>query len=448
MIYVLSAVIVLGVLIFVHELGHFLAARAVGIYVIRFSFGLGPKTPLAVKLGETEYCLSWVPFGGYVKMAGAEDDTPGQLEGEREDAHVPPERTFDHQPLAARIFVISAGVLMNVVFAVIVYTVLAWHYGVARDTTVTVGEVHAGQLPLGATGLGALAPGDRILRINGDSMTGWSDVTRALMTAERTPLRIDVAGRAQPLFADVPLGDQDDRQAIVAALVPAHPPVIGEVIAGDPAARGGLRQGDRVLRAAGDTVTSWEEFVTVIQAHPAAPLPLVVQRDSATMSLTVTPRAEAHAATAPSRTIGWIGVAPYRRVTRFGLVGSVREGFAETEDAAGLVVFTLKNLVLGRLSPKDIGGPILIGEASGEAAKLGIGAFLDFMALFSVNLAVLNLLPVPVLDGGHLLFLFIEGVRRRPLSVELRQRWMTVGLVLILMLMALALYNDVMRLVR
>ena len=335
---------------------------------------------------------------------------------------------------------------MNALFAVLVYGFMAWQYGVPRDTTVTVGEVRPAELPLGAGGLRAIAPGDRIVAINDDTVSGWAEIEMALLTTSETPVRIGLAGRPEPVLIDVPLARQAERQAVIEALVPAHTPVLGPLVPGEPAQRAGLLPGDRIVRAAGDTVPSWERFVPIVEAHPGSPIVVAYERAGAVESVTVTPRAVRVAAGDSSRTVGKIGAAVHFEIRRFGLLGSLGQGVRRTGEAAGLVLFTIKGLILGQLSPRDIGGPILIGQLSGQAAQLGVRYFLDFLALFSVNLAVLNLLPIPVLDGGHLMFLLIESVRRRPLSVESRQRWMTVGLVVVLLLMVLALYNDVMRL--
>jgi regulator of sigma E protease len=445
-----AGIVVLGVLIFVHELGHFLAAKSVDIAVLRFSFGLGPRTRIGMKIGETDYCLSWIPFGGYVKMAGLEDEGPaGALEGSREDAGIPRERTFDAKPLWARVWVISAGVLMNAVFAVAVYAVLAATYGVAHDPTVTVGEVRTADLPMGAAPLATLQPGDRILRINGDTMTGWLDIQDALLRAERTPIRIEVAGRAQPVLVDVPLSEQDNRAKLLRALVPWHEPVVGEVLPGHPAQRAGLRRGDRILLAGTDTIPAWERFVRVVEQSAGQAVELAILRDGRRVEAAVTPRATR--VTGPdgrSRTVGRIGVSPLVPVERFGAVGALGQGLRQAGSAGGIILFTLKGLLLGQLSARDLGGPILVGQLSGEVARLGIEPFLSFMALFSINLAILNLLPIPVLDGGHLVFLFIEGIRRRPLSIRQRQMATQIGFFVLVGIMLLALSNDVLRLFR
>lgn len=449
--YIIGLLVVLGVLIFVHELGHFLAARAMGVAVIRFSFGLGPKTPLAVKWGETEYCISWIPFGGYVKMAGMEDEgASAGLEGgaDPEIAAVPPERHLENKSRPARALIFSAGVAMNLLFAVFAYAVIAWRYGTPQVDTVMVGDIAAADLPLGAGNVASLKPGDRIIRVGGDTVTTWEQIVLGLYAAPDGPVAIEVAGRDEPVLVEVPKSRRGDRQALIRAIEPGVEPVIGDIVPGQPADSAGIRPGDRIITAGGDTVASWQRLVRVIEANPGRPVVMTVQRGGAIESLTVTPRPTRVPGEDSALTVGKVGAGPFIATQRYGLGASMTYGVQATGAAAGEVLFTLKGLILGRLSPRDLGGVILIGQLSGQAARRGIRALLDLMALLSVNLAVLNLLPIPVLDGGHLLFLGIEAVRRKPLSVEARQRWMSIGLVLVLLLMVLALYNDVARLIQ
>lgn len=443
----LATIFVLGILIFVHELGHFLAAKSMGVAVHRFSFGLGPKTPLAFRWGETEYCLSWIPLGGYVKMAGLEEEGHG-IEGEAVDAPVAPERTFDSKSLPARVFIISAGVLMNMLFAVVTYAVLAGMYGVVRDPSTTVGQVRDSLLPSGAGHLATLRPGDRLLRINGDTVTGWGDVQEQLLTSSELPIRIEVANRADPVLVDVPLSRQEDRVAVVNALVPWHEPVIGAVTEGRPAAQAGLREGDRIIRARGDTIPAWEVLVRAIESSPGEAVPLTVQRGGDTLALTVTPVAEVVRTREGERRVGKIGIGPFFPHEKFGIGGSIVQGFKGAARAGGMVLFTLKGLITGQLSLRDLGGPILVGQLSGEAARAGLDVLFGFMALFSMNLAILNLLPIPVLDGGHLMFMAIEAVRRKPLSLQQRARFTQVGFFILLAIMILAISNDIMRVIR
>ena len=447
---VVGGIVIIGVLIFVHELGHFLAAKSVGIAVLRFSFGLGPRTPIGVRIGETDYCLSWIPFGGFVKMAGLEEEgAPAAMEGGQLEVEVPRERTFDAKPLWARIFVILAGVTMNALFAVLIYVALAGAYGTAVDTTVTVGGVDTTALPLGASGLASLRPGDRIVRINGDSMTTWQAIQQELLTAGGTRITIEVAGRSGPILLDVPRSESASRAALVGALEPRHEPVLGEVLAGRPAEAAGLRPGDRVTAVNGEAIPSWEQLVKAIEGSPGRAMALAVLRQGHGLTVTVTPRPTQvrDQSGGKMRTVGRIGVGPSAIQRRhLGLLASVGEGLDQTAGAAGLILFTLKGLVTGQVSARDLGGPILVGQLAGEVARAGLQTFLSFMALFSINLAILNLLPIPVLDGGHLLFLAVEGIRGRPLSLEQRQRLTQIGFFVLVGIMALALGNDVLRL--
>ena len=442
-------VIVLGVLVFVHELGHFLAAKSVGVAVLRFSLGLGPVSPLRFKKGETEYCVSWVPFGGSVTMAGLEDEgAAGSLEGPREDASaIPPERTFDHKPLWARCFVMLAGVTMNVLFAIAAFTFLTWKYGKTVDTSTIVGAVDSTTLPMGAAGLESLRPGDRIVRIGTDSMTGWVDIQMAFLSSLETPLRIEVAGRPDPILVDVPMSDSKARGQALEALTAWHEPVIGDVIPGQQADSAGLKRGDRVVRVNADTIMSWENFVGHIEAAPRDTLRLAVQRAGAVNELVLVPRAEVVPDTSGARReVGKVGVSIFLEHTQFGLGGSIGEGFARTKVAAGLVFTTLKGLVTARVSVKDLGGPVMIGKMSGQAARMGLETLLGFMGLLSVNLAILNLLPIPVLDGGHIVFLLVEAARGgKPVSMKTREKLTTVGLVFLLVLMVFVTWNDILR---
>ena len=448
---IVAGVIVIGVLIFVHELGHFLAAKAVGIAVLRFSFGLGPRTPVGITVGETDYCISWIPFGGFVKMAGLEEEgAPGGLEGARQEREVPPERTFDAKPLWARMVVILAGVIMNAAFAFVIYTAIARAYGVPYEPTVTVGAVDATRLPLGAAAMRSLQPGDRIARVNGDSMATWGDVQSALLTASGSRITIEVAGRSAPILLDVARSDEAARDSLVSAVRPWRAAVIGAVSGGQPAARAGLQVGDTVVAAGGAPVASWDAMVGIIESSAGRPLDLVVKRGTQELKVALTPQATRvrDAASGETRSVGRIGIGIYLPIHRLGWIASLGDGFGQTRRAAGLILFTLKGFFTGQVSVRDLGGPILVGQLSGEVVRLGLEAFLSFLALFSVNLAILNLLPIPVLDGGHIVFLVIEGVRGRPLSLAQRQRLTQIGFFVLVGIMALALANDFLRLFR
>ena len=444
-----ATIVALGVLIFVHEAGHFVAAKAVGIQVLRFSLGFG-RPLLSWRRGETEYWIAWIPFGGYVKMAGLEEEgISGELEGGRSSVPIDPARAFDRQPLPARLLVICAGVAMNMVFAFVVYVGLAFAGALQPDNIATtrVDSIAVGGLPPQARALAELRRGDRITTVNGDSVRTWGDLRLKLASAP-SPVRIGVAGRAEPLIVDMPDADTTGRLDLVLALNPFLDPVVASVVGGGAGAKAGIRAGDRILKVAGDTVASWGDFARVARAHPRQSMTVDVLRDSARISLTVVPdpREEPDPVTHQPRTIGVVGVAAvYPKLPRPGFVGAIRLGWDETRDRAGVILSFLGNFVTGRASPRELGGPLLIGQIAGQAARIGLGFFLSFIAFLSINLAILNLLPIPILDGGQVVFLLAEAVRRKPLSLELRMRLSQIGFVVLLGIMIYATSNDVWR---
>lgn len=449
MLMLLAFLIVLGPLIFVHELGHFLVAKAVGIQVLRFSLGFGRPLIQWVR-GGTEYWISWIPLGGYVKMAGLDDEGPqGELEGGKSAIPIDPARTFESKPLWARMAVILAGVTMNLVFAVVIYAGLFMTAGEPRPAITPLESVDASRLPLGAEALATIQRGDVITRIDGDTVRTWDEVQDRVLESRDT-VRIEVAGRAQPIGVRFAPDDVASRERALRALRPLLPARIGLVAVGQPAARAGLRLGDVIIRAGGDTVRSWDELVQKIRASTGKPLPLDVLRGDSVVPVTVTPEAQTQKdSTGREITYGMIGASsdprgPITRV-RVGFGRAVVAGAKETGFQVAATVIMVKRLVSGQVSPKELGGPLLIAQVSGQMLALGISWLIGFMGLISVNLAVLNLLPIPVLDGGHAMFLIAEGIQRKPLSPQLRLRLTQIGMVLVLAIMAMAIFNDVIR---
>jgi len=429
----LSLVIVLGVLIFVHELGHFLVAKAVGIQVLRFSLGFG-RPVIAWTRGETEYWISWIPLGGYVKMAGLEDEgMAGELEGGKSAVPIDPERSFEKKSLWARMAVILAGVTMNILLAFFIYSGLAAVSGVRVRSAIQVDTVLARALPPGTEALTGLARGDRILRINGDSVKSWTDLQTSLIKVDSTA-SLEIAGRAEPITVRLPADTAARVRLVTWGLLPLEPARIGMVFPGEPGARGGLKTGDVVIRAGGDSVRSWNDLVFKLWYSAGKEVPLTVVRDGRTVNLTVTPRAQTDEdkTSARPRPYGFIaaeGDFPESR-ERLPVLTSIKFGALQTAGQIGLVVGSVKRLVLGQASVKEVGGPIMIAQVSGQAVRLGLDRFLMFIAFFSVSLAVLNLLPIPVLDGGHAVFLIAEGIRRKPLSPQLRLRLTQIGMLI------------------
>jgi len=449
----LATVVLLGVLIFIHELGHFAAAKSVGIGVERFSIGFGP-TLFGFQHGQTEYVIAAIPLGGYVKMQGMDDEVMEALEGESvtsEDRDR--SRDYDSKSVLARSWVISAGVIMNFLFAFAVYAASVGVWGFAEQNTTRIGDVRGELVPVGAEQLGELVIGSEIVSVGGTEVENWGDVRDGLYEAPTGDLTIVTADPVREVRIRVPAGEEE-RIRLASALTFWLAPDLGMVTPGSPAGKAGLETGDRVVSIADRPIATWWEMVDAIRARPEVETSITVERGGGQLTRTVTP--EATETTEPGSedvvTIGTIGVgqsvdtdavvyerAPWDEAIVFG--------YRETVAVSGQILGFLGGLFTGDVSPRSMGSIVTIGSASGQAAEMGIQAFLRFMALFSINLAILNLLPIPVLDGGHLVFLGIEAVRGKALSVEQRVRWSNVGFVVLMGIMVFALGNDMLRLV-
>jgi regulator of sigma E protease len=447
---IVALIVVLGVLIFVHEAGHFIAAKWAGIYVHRFSLGLGPPIPwLTFKRGETEYSISWLPLGGYVKMASREEDIGSSaLEGGAPSAPVPADRVFEAKPVWVRMIVILAGVAMNALFAWAVFSFLAYKNGLQVDPVTTVGRVVEDGLPPQAEALKRINPGTRIIRINGDTVASWDQVVASLVNTPETVVRLELSDGSRivlPIHPDA----LDQRLKTAQALQPYRAPVVGQVLPGTPAAQAGIQEGDSIVAVSGRQVAQWYDLVEVLQSSPGKALTIEAMRGEEPHSFDVTPYPDSIAdLEGKKRVVGRIGVTVGAGYISENLTlgQAIIEGWLATVRSSTQIVRTVRGLFTGRIPGSTVGGPILIGQLAGESARMGLDTFLGFMALISINLAVLNLLPIPVLDGGQFLFLLAEAVIRRPLPMKLRERLTTVGLVMIVLLMGLAFSNDIRRL--
>jgi regulator of sigma E protease len=445
----LALAVVLGVLIFVHEAGHFLAAKWAGIYVHRFSLGLGsPIRRLTFRRGETEYSVSWLPLGGYVKMASREEDaTTALLEGGAA-AVVPPDRVFEAKPVWKRMIVIIAGVTMNLIFAWAVYTYVAARHGRSIDPTTTVGLVLSDSLTGAMAPLATLKPGDRIVRVDGQIVSSWDDVVHHLLSGQQNGVTIELSDGRQ-VKLDIHPAAIEDRARAASAVLPYRGAVVDLAVGGRPAARAGVEPGDSIVAVNGQQVSQRYDVLAIMDTSAGKPVTMTVVRGGRRLDLSMTAASEPGIAlNGKQGQVGRIGIR-FRdpEVTEpYTLFGAVRAGTDATLNSMTFIVRTVQGLLTRRVSASNVGGPILIAQQAGEFARLGLDPFLEFMALISVNLAVLNLLPVPVLDGGQLVMLLAEAVIRKPVPVALRERLTMVGVVVVVLLMVLAFSNDIRRL--
>ncbi len=438
----LSALVLFGVLIFVHELGHFLFAKLVGVKILKFSLGFGPRL-LGTKSGETEYLISAFPLGGYVKMLG--EDSEGEI-AEEEKA-----RAFNFQPAWKRALIVLAGPVFNLFFAALIFVVI-FLSGIPLPYP-DVGKITE-QSPAFKAGL---MTGDRILEIDGSAVKSWDDVDLALdESAGKTMLfKIDRGGKV----LEVPVAPQKESEDNIfgekkkvwdIGASPLLYPVVGEVIKGSRADKAGLKKGDRILEVEGKPLQTWQDMTSVIYGKSGKPLTFRIKRDGSTLDLTITPeKSTVKMPGGEEKTIGLIGVRPEGNdfIRRYSLPSSLWLGVRKTWEVSVLTIVSIIKLIERIIPAQTIGGPILIVQMAGEQASHGALSFFTFMAVISINLGVLNFLPIPVLDGGHILFLGIEAIRRKPLSEKVMMVAQRAGLTAIITLMVFAFYNDIMRLI-
>lgn len=438
----LSAVVLLGILIFVHEFGHFLFAKLLGIRVLKFSLGFGPKL-IGKKIGETEYVISAVPLGGYVKPLGEE---PGEELKEEDKPYA-----FNYQPVWKRAAVALSGPVFNLLFAAFIFFFI-FLSGVPVSQP-NIGKVLEGS-PAAASGL---MTGDRVMEIDGTAVTSWDDIERAVNDKGGRTLLFRVNRGGSLIEVPVrPVRKKDknvfgeDREVWDIGASPLLAPDVGEVVKDSQAEKAGVRAGDRVIGIDGEVVKTWQDMTALIHESPGKPLKFRIRRGGEVMELVITPRKETVTApTGEKKEIGLIGIKPKGGdlIRKFGPIEAVSLGIKKTWELSVLTIVAVVKLIQRIVPAETLGGPIMIMQMAGQQAAHGAKSFFSLMAVISINLGVLNLLPIPILDGGHIMFLTIEALRRKPLSERILIMAQKIGLAFIIVLMTFALYNDIMRIV-
>jgi len=443
---ILAYILAVGILVTIHEFGHFIVARRLGIKVLRFSIGFGkPLYTWHRKGDETEYVLAAIPLGGYVKMSD-------EREGTVEEADLP--RAFNRQSILRRVAVVVAGPVFNLLLAVLAYWII-FMAGVS-----SLKPMVAYVTPDSIAAKAGMRSGDQILSIAGDTTATWDDVQldlfREVLRSPSIPLTVQGATggpRSVALAIDDPQRLTEPNQMLTGlglSVVPQDP-VVATVAPGDAAAVAGLKVGDRIVSVDGAPVASWLDMVRILRASAGKTLSLVVAREGKTLDLAL----KVGSITDKGVTEGHVGVGgplvqkeffdSLKVEQRYNPLAALGHGLQRTAEMSWLTLVAGWNMLIGNVSLKNLSGPIDIAQYAGYAAEGGVTSFLEFLAFVSISLGVLNLLPIPVLDGGHLLYFVAEGVKGSPLSERTEALGQKVGIMLLLALMGFAVCNDLIR---
>jgi len=424
----LAFAFVLGVLVFVHELGHFLMARWHGVRVLTFSLGFGPKL-LKTRRGDTEYCISAIPLGGYVKMAGE------NLEDERTGAS----DEFMSKTKWQRFQVFIMGPLMNLVLAVILLAIVLMQGAqipAYQDQPPVIGGVEADS-PAAKVGL---KPGDRIVFVNGEEASTWDRLFMLIGTKADRDVSLTVVRDGREETVSIRPVAQGRYHIGDIGIMPDVHPKFESVTPGAPADRAGMQPGDLIVAIDGDPVYFPGQVSEKISKSAGVPVQITLRRGGAEQTIEVTPELIDGA----SR-IGIVGITIDTRTFKPGPLEAVGLSVQRNIETAGMILVTIKDLIFGQTSPKQLMGPVGIAQLSGESAQLGWIALFTLMATISLNLGLLNLLPIPVLDGGHIFIMGLEAVARRDFSIQVKEKMLLGGFVLLMMLMVTVIYNDLTR---
>ena len=453
---VLALLVTLGILVTVHEFGHFWVARRCGVKVLRFSIGFGKAVKTWIGKDGVEYVLAPIPLGGYVKMLGQEDTSSTVGDVPLSQRHL----SFAYKPLWQRMAIVAAGPVANFLLAIFVFWIINVSYGISG-----VAPVINGVLEESPAYVAGLRTGDEILAVDGKETIIWRQVTMQLLArlgeTGNLVFTIDPVDSNRLRDVSIPviswMGDETapnpvSNLGIVQIEIPA---IIAGVVAEGRAESGGLLAGDEIVSVNGRAIRGWTHWVEVIRANPELELDTVVKREGIETAIMLRP---ATRTLEDGSVIGSIGayvqetsfselVPPEMlREISYNPISAIQPALQETWDKSVFILMSVKKMVVGLISVKNINGPITIAQIAGQTASYGLDVYLGFLALLSISLGVLNLLPIPILDGGHLMYYMIEAVIRRPVPERIQAWGLQLGLLLISGIMVLAIYNDVSRL--
>ena len=439
-------IVALGLLVAVHEFGHFWVARRCGVKVERFSIGFGKAIWRRLGKDGTEYVLALIPLGGYVKMLDGRVDElkPG------EEA-----QAFNHKSVWARMAIVAAGPMANFVFALFAFW-LMFMIGVPSVKPV-VGEVR----PASIVAEAGILPGMEIVGVGGEETGGWESVTYALISHlgdDSVQLKLKAANTSYAVDKTLQLAGwkfDPDKESPIGSLgiVPLGGkvlPVVEAVVPSSASEKAGLQIGDRIKGVDGEAITEWAQFVERVQQSPAQPLQVTVERGGSEMTLTLTPDGKK----VKGQLVGFVGLSPqlvplpdeYRTLLQYGPLQALWHGVQKTWSLITLTFDMIGKLIGGIVSLDNLSGPISIAKGAGSSADYGLVYFLGFLALISVNLGIINLFPLPVLDGGHLVYFLIEAITGKPVSEKIQEVGFRIGAAILMLLMGIALFNDFARL--
>ena len=426
---------VFSFLVFFHELGHFLAAKLMGVRVERFSIGFPPRL-FGKKIGDTDYCISAIPFGGYVKMSGMIDES---LDKDTTGA----DYEFNSKPVWKRVVIITAGVIMNFIIAIVIMTSLNYTKGKSILPYTEIGAVGK----KGVSQKVGFQVKDKIIAINGVGVHTWNSVNKEFINNLNNNINFIVERDGQEITLKYEKQWFAEEKGEILDLAPMPSSKIGEVVSGMPAAEAGMQSGDHIIEIDGANVYNWLDLTKEIRKYPGDSINIKWERNGEIFSAIMSPAPSTETDSSGAMiTVGKIGVGYYFEYTPISFSEAVETGFTVTIEMIGLNIKALGWIITGTKSAKEIiGGPIMIAKLAGEAAESGWDNYWAFIAYLSAILAFFNILPIPALDGGHLVILMIEGVRRKPLSVNTVVRIQQVGMAILLTFIVLVLYVDISR---